>query len=343
RDGSDASVRSARFRREREGDWQRLEELLAKLGPHGRGELSSRDLLALPHLYRTTLASLSVARSYVLDSNLVQYLDSLALRAHLAMFSSRETILGALWRILARDLPRSVRFLSLPILLATAVLALGIFTGRALVIERPDLFSSLVSADMAQGRTPFAPTSALERTISAHPSTATELQAMALRLIKNNVTVSLLVIGFGLAFGIPTAILLFYNGVIIGALVGVFALRDLEVGMVAWLSIHGTTELLAICLAGGAGFAIARSMLFPKPRQSRLSSAAEMGPHVARVCLAVMLMLLIAGFLEAFARTLIVGSASRFAFGAVMAAIWFVYFVRVGRTQPSGAGGERAR
>ena len=324
-------VRSARFRDEREANWRRLETLLKRMRAKGRAALTSRELMELPHLYRATLSSLSIARSYVLDTNLVNYLDALTARAHAAVFASRESLGGALWRILARDLPRSVRYLAWPILLAGAVLLLGILVGRAIVIERPDLFESLVSTQMAQGRNPFATTEFLRKSLAGHPASLADFQAFALRLIQNNVMVSMLALAMGLALGIPTALILFYNGVIVGAIIAVYALRGLEMEMIAWLSIHGTTELLAIILAGGAGFAIGGALMFPGERQSRLASAGAIGPHVARIAIAIFGLLLIAGFLESFGRGLIEDMPGRFSIGFGFAAIWLLYFTRAGR------------
>lgn len=325
------ALRSVRFRAERQPSWSRLETLLMRCQGRGHHSLTAEELLELPHLYRATLASLSVARSYVLDARLIAYLEALAWRAHQAVFASTEPAGQAFWRILARDLPRSVRRLAAPTLLAAATLALGMIVGWVLVMERPDLFASLVPADLAAGRTPYATTKHLLHSIGGGPLSFLDLQGMALDLMRNNIFVSLLTLGAGLAFGVPTALLLFYNGTVIGALVAVFSLRGLDTPMIAWLSIHGTTELTAIILAGGAGFGIARAMLFPRPRQSRVSAARDIGPDVARVGLAMLIMLLIAAFLEAFARTRIVDTMDRFMVGGAFLAFWVWYFTRCGR------------
>ena len=329
-------LRSMRFRREREAAWVRLEGLLQRYQRGGRAGLSTEELIELPHLYRAALASLSVARNYVLDAKLTYYLDGLAARAHVAIFSSNETLWGALRRVFRRDLPCSVRRLAWPILLAAVCLLLGVLIGRQLVIARPDLFEALVPLDIAKGRTPFAATSDLAYSLQANPNSLLELQGFAFELMRNNITVSLLAIGLGIALGVPTALIMFYNGAIIGALVAVFALRGLELQMLAWLSVHGTTELLALVLAGGAGFAIAAAIMFPEPGQSRLASAAAIGPHIARIGLAVIALMLLAGFLEAFVRSLIGGVADRFAIGGAFTLLWYIYFRYGGRRDPSG-------
>lgn len=79
---------SRSFRAERELDWQRLEAMLKRIEVRSPRALSDDDLLELPLLYRSTLSSLSVARSTVLDRALIDYLEALSLRAYLAIYGA---------------------------------------------------------------------------------------------------------------------------------------------------------------------------------------------------------------------------------------------------------------
>ena len=89
-------LRSARFRREREGDWQRLERLLRRLESAPVSKLADDDLLALPVLYRSALSSLSVARETTLDQGTLDYLESLCTRAYFVVYGARPNLLGRL-------------------------------------------------------------------------------------------------------------------------------------------------------------------------------------------------------------------------------------------------------
>ena len=53
-----ASLRSDRFRLERESDWRRLEGIVVCLEKNRLGRISDDDLLALPVLYRQAASSL---------------------------------------------------------------------------------------------------------------------------------------------------------------------------------------------------------------------------------------------------------------------------------------------
>ncbi|MFZ2030417.1 MAG: stage II sporulation protein M, partial [Vitreimonas sp.] len=78
----DQSLRSLRFRLEREATWERLEKLLSRVEGRSPQSLSDEDMLAIPALYRATLSSLSVARATSLDQALVDYLEALSARAY---------------------------------------------------------------------------------------------------------------------------------------------------------------------------------------------------------------------------------------------------------------------
>jgi hypothetical protein len=107
-----------------------------------------------------------------------------------------------------------------------------------------------------------------------------ELTVFASFLFTNNAGVSLMAFALGFAFGIPTAMLLVYNLTMLGALMALYASRGMAVELAGWLSIHGTTELFAILLAGAAGFHIGWSVVFPG-EDSRLAAATRSGKTAA--------------------------------------------------------------
>ena len=89
-----ASLRSDRFRLEREVDWQRLEGIITALEKGRPGRISDEDLLDLPVLYRKATSSLAVARETSLDAATLDYLEALARRAWLQVYGPRITLSG---------------------------------------------------------------------------------------------------------------------------------------------------------------------------------------------------------------------------------------------------------
>jgi len=69
------SLKSHKFRLDREGSWQELEQLLKRLENRSIRSLTDAEMIALPALYRATLSSLSVARATSLDQDVIAYLE----------------------------------------------------------------------------------------------------------------------------------------------------------------------------------------------------------------------------------------------------------------------------
>ena len=88
-DIASASLRSDRFRLEREGDWKRLEAILVRMEKGGLRRIPDDDLIALPALYRTAASSLSVARETSLDAATLAYLEALVQRAWFQVYGPR--------------------------------------------------------------------------------------------------------------------------------------------------------------------------------------------------------------------------------------------------------------
>lgn len=339
-DIAEPQLRSARFRREREDAWRRLEVLLRKLEKSGPGALTAEELLEAPRLYRATLSALSVARAYVFDARLVAYLESLATRAHLLIYAPRERFFGMLVRLFGVEAPRAIRALWLPIMISAAVLFLGVLIGRALVLADPDLYNALIPEGMAQGRSPDAPRERMIDTIDGEDASWANLRSFALFLLNNNVLVALTAFGLGVALGAPTLLILFSNGAFLGAMLAAFAIHGLEPEFIAWLTVHGTTELTAIIIAGGGGLAIAGGMLFPPPRRSRLAAASEIGRKASLLMMVAILMLFVAAFLEAFVRDTVTDPGQRVLIGLTFGTLWLAYFVGAGRLRPANNAGR---
>ena len=102
-------------------------------------------------------------------------------------------------------------------------------------------------------------------------------------------------------------------------------------GKVTTIMIHGSTEILAILLAGGAGLRIGLAALFPG-EQTRMDSLRAAGRIGGTAMVGVVLMLLIAGFIEGVGRQTITGLGPRLAIGGGMLALWAFYFLYAGRS-----------
>jgi uncharacterized membrane protein SpoIIM required for sporulation len=325
-------LKSQEFRKERESGWRELEELISIVQTIGIRSLGNADLERLPLLYRAALSSLSVARSIVLDRALVAYLDNLALRAFLVIYSRPMSIAESLREFFARSLPRAVRSIRWQVAIALFALALGIASGFALVNHDEGWFSVMVPAGLAQGRGPSSTREELLRVLAAQPQASAALATMANYLFSNNTMVSLLIFGLGLAAGVPTLLLTFANGLVLGAFMALHLHRGLLGQFTGWVSIHGVTELGAIVLFAAAGLKLGELVLFPG-RYTRADALQLYGPTTGEVAVGGVLMLLVAAVLEGVFRQLIADTNVRLSVALASLLLWTVYYALTGRRE----------
>ncbi|QZH76034.1 MAG: stage II sporulation protein M [Erythrobacter sp.] len=319
-----ASLRSDRFRLEREVDWQRLDAIVTALEKGRPGRISDHDLLELPVLYRKAASSLAVARETSLDAAALDYLEALVRRAWFQIYGPRVGLFGWLRRFFGGGWSAAVRAIWLDICISLAVMVAGTVVGWLLVAQDREWFFALVPGGMAGGRVPGAPREVLEETLASTDS-GEGLTVFAASLFSNNTGVAIMAFALGFAFGVPTLLLLVYNMALLGAMLWVFADAGLGWEFAAWLSVHGTTELGAILLAGAAGLHVGRTMAFPGER-AILAALQSAGVRSAQVMAGCTIMLIVAGLLEGYARQLVGDIGARFAIGGTMLALWIFYF-----------------
>jgi len=320
-----------RFRAEREGEWRRLEAIVVTAETSSVRSLSDEDLLALPILYRGALSSLSVARETSLDLELVTYLEGLCARSYFFVYGVRTRAGERLRAFFAHDWPASVRAVWKETLAAALITLIGVISGFLLVGSDPSWFQSFVPAELAGGRDFEASADSLRQTLY-HDEGASGLTVFATYLFTHNSQVCMFSFALGFAFGIPTAMLIIYNGAMLGAFLALFASRGLGFELGGWLMIHGTTEFFAIILAGAAGLKIGWAVVFPG-EESRLAAAVAAGRTAALVMGGVIVMLLAAGLLEGFGRQLITDDLARYAIGLGALLLWLIYFYLPGRAR----------
>ena len=328
-----ADLTELRFRAAREADWIKLEALLDRIERGSLRKLPDEDLFALPLMYRATLSSLSVARETSLDRELVRYLEALATRAYFVTYSIRAPMGPRILRFFTHDWPAAVRELRRELAVVVLLTIAGAAVAWLLIARDPAWFYAIIPSSLAGGRDPTASTAELRRSLGRGRETGF-LELFATFLFAHNAQVALLSFALGAAFALPTLLLMVYNGCMVGAFMALYAGRGLGVEMAAWLSIHGTTELFAIAIAGAAGLRIGLSVAFPG-RLERLAAATRAGRVAGLAMIGVVLMLFVAGGLEGIGRQVVTDTGARFAIGGMMLVGWLLYFF-ARRSRPVG-------
>jgi uncharacterized membrane protein SpoIIM required for sporulation len=223
--------------------------------------------------------------------------------------------------------PAAVRRAARPLALAAGVMLLGAVTGYLLTSQDPARFYAFVSEDLAQGRGPSATTEDLREALYAGREAADLLVAFAMFLFTHNAAVGMLCFATGFAAGVPTLLLLFGNGLMLGAFGALYGGRGLGLEFWAWVLPHGVTELLAVALCGAAGLALGNALLFPG-RSARLVSLARRGREAALIVTGTVLMFLVAGLIEGIFRQAVHDVVARLLFAAMSVLGWLFYLAR---------------
>jgi uncharacterized membrane protein SpoIIM required for sporulation len=325
-------IRSARFRQEREADWRRLEALVAEAETRGLHRMSFAEARDLAALYRQATSSLAIAREISLDKGLLAYLEALTARAYLSVYAPQERLGGLVARFFRRSAPQAMRRSWVFVLVGALALALGGVVGYLLYLEDAAWFYVFMPPEMAGGRGPEATTDFLRGVIYDADPDASGLGAFATYLFSHNTRIAIFVFGLGVFLCAPALILTFYNGLILGAFLALHVQRGLGWDLGGWLSVHGVTELAAICIACGGGLILGHAVLFPGGL-ARAEALRRAGRDAVKLALVAALMLLVAALLEGFARQLVQAPAARYALGWGVGAGWLAWIALAGRAR----------
>lgn len=315
-----------KFRAEREAEWNELEDILVQCLPRGLRSLSEHELHRLPLLYRSAVSSLNVARKTALDRALVAYLESLTGRAYLAVYTSRRPERRPLRRFFGERFPQAVRSMLPELALCTALFSLGIFVSFLLVRLDPEWYFAFVAPELAGGRSPGASTEFLRGMLYHHEESG--LSVFGAALFSHNAGIGILAFALGFAAGVPTAFLVFTNGLMLGAFLALYDERGLLVPLLGWLLPHGVPEIGAILLCGAAGFALGRAVIAPGARTVR-DALVDSGRRGAVVVAGSVVLFLVAGFVEGVFRQMVTDDFARFSL-ALINALWISAWIALG-------------
>lgn len=117
--------------------------------------------------------------------------------------------------------------------------------------------------------------------------------------VRNNVGIALRCFAVGIFFGALTVYVLLSNGIAIGAIGGYIVSQGHGEAFTSFVISHGSFELTAIAVAGGAGLMLGHALIHPGQR-TRLESLRTMGSEAVQIAAGAAAMLVIAAVIEAF-------------------------------------------
>jgi len=310
---------------------QRLEELVGR-AERLRRRLPFDDIRELAALYRASSARLARLRTRGADPEAIRYLNALCVRAytHLQVPTPRKRGFG---RFFLSELPTTLGATAALQMLVLGLMLAGGAVGAMLASEDPAAIYACVPHGMY-------PPSALDRLVASaserrefltHSAESFGVKSIfSAGLFVHNSRVGLLAFSSGILAGVPTLLLVFGNGVTIGAFAWIFS-RDAAWPLFwAWLLPHAIPELLAVTLCSVAGLLLGAAVVAPGRVGTARALRAATRPALELVAAALPLLLVAAG-LESFLRQSQLSTATRFAVAFASLAALAAYALRVRR------------
>lgn len=320
-------LQAAALVREQRREWTRYGELLRKSAGGGLKQLPEGELRTFGRLYRGVTADLARARTYGAPASVLRSLERWAGAGHNLLYRVTGESMVSVRRWITRGFPRAVRVHHRPILLASLLLLGPMGISFGLVRSNPVLARYMTSSGMLE-RAESTPGGDIDAAYVDIPGTLMPLASTG--LITNNVQVALLAFAGGVLAGSLTVLLLVFNGVHLGTVLGLYANEGLLSVILAFVFPHGFMELTAICLAGGAGLWLGSAVVVPG-RLTRRAALQKRGREALSLLAGVVGLLVIAGIVEGFYSPSGLPAVAKFAFGAATATGLAVYFARGGR------------
>ena len=285
-----APILSNQWIAKRRPHWDRLSVLLSRTDKNGLNSLSRAELQEMALLYRQVAADLSVLRRDETARTYSDHVNQLLARAHHIIYSRRKTTWMTLFRFLKDDYP-AIFQRQLPFVTASLLVTIGwAVLGAALTMARPEFMRHFVGPGMIA-------------TMEQHKMWTDSIVSVAPKetshIMTNNLSVSFLAFAAGITFGVGTFFLLFNNGMMLGVIAAACHQYSMSVPLWSFIAPHGSLELPAIIIAGGAGFRVGHAMLFPGGYRWK-ESVAKGGIEATQLVAGVIPMLVVAGCLEGF-------------------------------------------
>jgi uncharacterized membrane protein SpoIIM required for sporulation len=285
------------FIKERRPRWERLGQLLDQAERVAGESFPPREIQELVQLYRTACSDLNHARALTADPMLLGRLDQLTGRGYRYVYrdTRRLTLREQLVRLFLEEVPAAFQRQAGSVARAAAAMLLGAVFGAGAVLSNPHLARDLVPG-MFRTDSPKERVLKIEKGKERIDSAAAASQFSA-QLFTHNIQVSFLAFSLGALTIIGGYWLLFYNGIILGAIAAEYWKDGVTTFFIAWVGPHGALELPSIVFAGAAGVCMGRAILLPG-NLSRASSLRAAMPDIRRMMLATAALLVVAGLVE---------------------------------------------
>ncbi|HEV2205426.1 MAG TPA: stage II sporulation protein M [Candidatus Acidoferrales bacterium] len=313
---------SNRWLEKRRPHWQRLEQLTDSCARRGISSLAPAEIRELALLYRQIASDLATVREDPTGEQLSFYLNRVLGRAHNLIYMGRKARASGIWPFFRDRYPAIFRETFPDTFLAFVIFLVAGLVGLLLAMADPSFSRYFLGPQMID-------------TIQRHKmwtdSIVTIKPLASSGIMTNNLTVSFTTFALGITAGIGTAWMMVVNGLLFGVVNAACWREGMLLPLWSFVAAHGVLELPAIFIAAGAGFGIARGLLFPGTLPRRVSLV-RAGARSVRLVLGIIPMLIIAGTIEGFVSPSHIQPAVKFLLAGALATLLTLYLTK----KPSG-------
>ena len=326
-----------KFITEEKATWEALEGMLDAMASNPRRSLKLEEVKKLHYLYQRASADLAKMKTFASPPEISGHLEALVGRAYAEI---QETERGAHrfrplhWFFFT--FPQTFRRRLTAFWIATAITFAGIVFGGGAITLDPEAKEVILPYDHLR----IAPSQrvAIEEKEQEEDRLAGQKAAGFAFYVTNNTRVSIMALSLGATWGLGTIILLFINGVILGAVALDYIVGGETTFLIGWLLPHGSVEIPAILLAGQAGLLIASAMIGWGRRLRLKDRLREISGDLVTLICGVALMLAWAAVIEAFFSQYhepVIPYWAKIAFGAIQLLLLILFLALAGRGGPS--------
>jgi len=278
--------------------WDELERMLEDMESEIDRALSMEEVKRFHYLYQRCATDFAKLDAFPNVRELRDRLESLLSRAYAEIHETREKphrFSPVNWFF--KTFPQTFRRHSGAFMLSVIITLVGVaFGGLALYFD-PDSKSVLMPFSHLQ-------VSPKERVKQEESQQKDRLEGHATSfsayLMTHNTRVSILTMALGITWGIGAILILFSNGVMLGAVCVDYITGGESAFLAGWLLPHGAIEIPSILIAGQAGLVLARALIgagSSEPVRARLRA---ISPDLITLIFGVAVLLVWAGIVEAF-------------------------------------------
>jgi uncharacterized membrane protein SpoIIM required for sporulation len=305
-------------------NWRRLEDLLEMMKGSGLRGLSRMEVREFGELYRRAAADLAIARAETRDPKLINYLNSLVIRAHGKIYRAESEGTHLVVRFFTHEFPETFRANWEYMAIAFTIFAgFGIFGFTA----------TWWNIDF----THFVALSGITDAITSGDEWWRDLnkanQVGATSILSNNIIVTIRAFAMGAFFGIGAFYDLAFEGARLGSVFAACYKLNPPFGnaLATFVVGHGVIELSCIFFCGGAGMMIGYAIINPGDL-TRARALKKKGMDAAKIVMGCACFLVIAGTIEGFLSPSNLPAAVKFGTGIGTGIAMYSYLFLVGRT-----------